>query len=104
MPRKMPQLYVLDHNFPPLAVDVRWPPDVRMVSLQRFDARLTEVDDWVLLEELQQHAEVTGLITIDGRMLNQPKEMVVLSRSRLTLVVTDGAGNNALRATGGCTT
>jgi len=96
----VPKIYVLDHNFPPLAVQVRWPPELQMVALSQYDARLPEVDDWKLLEELDQRGDVTGLVTIDGRMLNQPKEMVVLSRSRLNLIVTEGAGNNALRATG----
>lgn len=54
----------------------------------------------VLLEELHARGDAAGLVTIEGRMLNLPKEMVVLSRSKLTLVVTEGAGNNALRATG----
>jgi hypothetical protein len=69
-------------------------------SLTGYDAALTRLDDWQLLEELDGRGDVTGLITIDGRMLNQPKEMIALARSRLTLVVTDGAGNNALRGTG----
>jgi hypothetical protein len=96
----MPHLYVLDHNFPPLAVEVKWPPDLQLVPLTRFGANLANLDDWELLEELHRRGDASGLVTIDGRMLNQPKEMVALNRSRLTLIVTDGAGNNALRATG----
>lgn len=71
-----------------------------MMALTGYDAALAEFEDWQLLEELNSRGDVTGLITIDGRMLNQPKELIALARSRLTLVVTDGAGNNALRGTG----
>jgi len=71
-----------------------------MIALSRYDPELPKLDDWRLLEELDRRGNVTGLVTIDGRMLNQPKELVVLVNSRLGLVVTEGAGNNALRATG----
>lgn len=96
----MPAHYVLDHNFPALAVDVNWPPALQLVTLRQYDPQLTNVDDWRLIEELSARGDVAGLVTIDGRMLNLPKEMVALSRSKLTLVVTEKAGNNGLRATG----
>jgi hypothetical protein len=86
----VPHLYVLDHNFPPLAVAVKWPPELVMVALTAYDPALADVDDWELLEELRARGDATGLVTIDGQMLNQPKEMVALARSRLTLIVTDG--------------
>lgn len=74
------------------------PPDLRMIGLTQYGADLPRLDDWELLEELHRRGDATGLVTIDGRMLNQPKEMVALAHFRLTPVVTDGAGNNALRA------
>ena len=68
----MSQLYVLDHNFPALAVLVTWPPELQMIPLVGYDAALTDADDWELLEALHTRGDATGLVTIDGRMLNQP--------------------------------
>ncbi len=96
----MPQISVLGRNFPPLALSVKCPPDLYMITLSQYDPELSKFGDWPLLEALDRRANVTELITIDGRMLNQPKELIALERSRLRLVVTEGAGNNALRATG----
>lgn len=96
----MPLLYVLDHNFPVLAAAAEWPPSIQVVALAQFAPALRAAQDWELLQSLDARGDVDGLITLDGDMLNLPREMVVLSRSGLTLVVMDGVGNNPLRATG----
>jgi len=43
-----------------------------MIPLVGYDAALTDADDWELLEALHTRGDATGLVTIDGRMLNQP--------------------------------
>jgi hypothetical protein len=49
---------------------------------------------------LDQQGDVDAFITNDARMLNLPKELIALSRTRLALVITDGVGHQPLRATG----
>ena len=41
-----------------------------------------------------------GYISNDASMPFQPREMVALTRTRLTLVVTEATGHDAVRATG----
>jgi len=59
-----------------------------------------EPDDWRILIGLATRGDVDGFITNDDDMLELPEEMVALSRTRLTLVVTAGVGHNPLRASG----
>lgn len=49
---------------------------------------------------LHQRGNIDGFITNDVRILSSAREMVVFSRKRLGLVVTDGVGHDAMRATG----
>jgi hypothetical protein len=49
---------------------------------------------------MQYRGGVSGFITNDARILDSPREMVALQHTNLKLVVTDGVGHDALRATG----
>ncbi len=57
-------------------------------------------DDWEILHHLQRLGTVAGFISNDANMLDLPRKMIVLQRTRLTLVITAGVGHNAIRATG----
>lgn len=98
----MAKHFVLDQNFPWHASAIQWPPTVLRISrLRDADPDLVEdVDDWQIFQTLDRRGDVDGFITNDAKLLNLPTEMVVLFRSRLTLVVTDGTGGDAVRATG----
>lgn len=60
---------------------------------------VARVEDWEILLELA-HRGVSGFVTNDGQILNSPREMVALSRTGLTLIVTDGTGHDPLVANG----
>jgi hypothetical protein len=94
--------FVLDHNFPVAAVTLPWPPNLLQVTaLRDLDPRLTRgFQDFQIIQALDKRGDVHGLVTNDARILNLSPEMVALSRSRLTLVVTDGVGHDPLRALG----
>ena len=95
--------FVLDHNFPYLAVyGLDWPPYLRLSALKDVAPHLVEQSsDWRILLGLAADDGVDGYITNDARMLGLVEEMVVLAQTRLTFVVTVGAGHTPLRASGG---
>ncbi len=93
--------FVLDQNFPIQATGLSWPPSLQLTRLAAIEPTLTgNHDDWEILLALQRRGDVDGFITNDADMLQLAKEMVVLARSRLVLVVTDGVGHDPIRATG----
>lgn len=93
--------FVLDQNFPLQVTSLDWPPPIRITRLAHLEPELTrDHDDWEIFRTLDQRGDVNGFITNDADILQLAREIVVLSRSRLTLVVTDGVGHDALRATG----
>ncbi len=93
--------FVLDQNFPLQITSLDWPPPIRLTRLAHLEPELTrDHEDWEIFRALSQRGDVDGFITNDADILQLAREMVVLSRTRLTLVVTDGVGHNALRATG----
>ena len=93
--------FVLDHNSPWQVTDLPWPEGLRLTRLAAYDARLTQsCDDWQVYYELDRRGDVDGFITNDAKILHLAREMVVLSETRLTLVVTDRVGHDPIRATG----
>jgi hypothetical protein len=94
-------LYVLDQNFPALAVSATWPPGLVVRALASVDAQLiADTDDWEVLMELDARGDVAAFVTNDARILDSAREMVALQACRLKLVVTDGVGHDSLKATG----
>jgi hypothetical protein len=93
-------LFALDQNFPlpivrALADHI---PIVQLRSVHEVDARLSTLDDWKLFLELGKRS-FDGIVTCDGNLLAQPKEMVVLHQVGLTLVVAKSKGHNPVKAT-----
>ncbi len=68
--------------------------------MRQLESRLTAgYEDWQVLLALHQRGDVHGFITNDAGILELPREMVVLSKTRLVLVLTDQVGHDPLRAT-----
>jgi hypothetical protein len=59
-----------------------------------------DVEDWEVLLALNRRGDVDGFITNDSGMLLLPTEMVALSKTGLSLVITEEVGHNSVRATG----
>ncbi|MGI8423978.1 MAG: hypothetical protein ACR2NO_07715 [Chloroflexota bacterium] len=92
--------FVLDQNFPIQATGLPWPQGIKLTPLYDFDRSLVaNKDDWEVLLGLV-NAGVDGFITNDDKMLSLAREMLVLQRSRMKLVVTVGVGHDPIRATG----
>lgn len=97
------RLFALDHNFPEpvLAAFADVLPMAELVPVRAIDPALCDMEDWTLLLALHRHKRPwDGLITNDEAMLSLPKEMTVLSQTRLTLVIAKGQGHNPIRAVG----
>lgn len=95
-----PPLFVLDHNFPISVTSLIRLPDLAIRPLQHlYPDLIRDHEDWEVIRELRVRG-VDGWITLDSRMLNLPKEMIVLHQSRLSLVVFERVGNDPLVAAG----
>lgn len=93
--------FVLDQNFPFQATGLPWPPGLTVSSLRAIDPQLTrDHDDWEIFRALHRRGAIDGFITNDANILDLPREMVMLSRTQLLLVVTAGLGHDPLGATG----
>ena len=93
--------FVLDHNFPWQVTSLPWPEHLRLTRLADYDANLIQhYDDWQVLDALSRGGDVDGFITNDANILHLAREMVVLSQTRLALVVAAGVGHDPIRATG----
>ncbi len=76
-------------------------PDLRISRLYDIQPELTrDQEDWQVLLALNQRGDVNGFITNDAKLLNLPAEMLALHTTSLTLVITDGVGDQPIRATG----
>lgn len=98
------RLFALDHAFPQPIVDVLadlFYREVELVPIQAIDQRFPDLEDWQVLLALHHHRRAwDGLVTVDANMLALPREMWVLMRTNLSLVVTEDAGHDPIRATG----
>ncbi len=99
MTRPRKAVFLLDQDFPnPSIPDL---PDIDLRPLRDVHPDLIrDHDDWEVLREIRRRGGVDGLITLDAGMLSQPKEMVVLRQTRLTLVVFRGTNNDPFVAAG----
>jgi hypothetical protein len=99
-----PRLFALDHGFPQPIVDVLGPlfaDEAELVPISSIDTRLPDLDDWqVLLALHHDDRGWDGLITTDSGMLALPRELWVLTRTQLSLVVAMAAGDDPIKATG----
>jgi hypothetical protein len=96
-----PPVFVYDQNFPMPIMRHIIVPGLTLRPLKDIHPDLiADHDDWEVMRELRVRGGVDGWITLDRKMLNLEKEMVVLHQSRLSLVVFEGAGNDPLIATG----
>ncbi|MEX2227750.1 MAG: hypothetical protein WEB52_15040 [Dehalococcoidia bacterium] len=96
------RLFVLDHDFPTNVMALLpWPDHIRIAGLRNLHPDLVkDHDDWEVLRELRLRGGVDAFITLDSRMLNLAKEMVVLCQSRLSMIVFEDVDNDPLVATG----
>jgi hypothetical protein len=93
--------FVLDHNFPFQATAIPWPPAIQVTRLVAFDPKLIKNhDDWQVMLALYARGSVDAFVTNDKNILDSAREMVALSRTNLALIVTEGVGEDAFRATG----
>ena len=93
--QQSPLQFVLDHNFPYQVVHGLTAAISSSSRPQGMAPDLVdEPDDWRIVLRLAARGDIDGYITNDAAMLELPKEMVALTRTRLTLVVTTGAGHN----------
>jgi len=91
----------LDHNMPlPLlrAVDM-YVPEVQLVPVRQIDPALAELDDNDLVYELARRAWPM-MVTANYKMLSDPAVLVALHQTKLTLMAIEGAGHDAILATG----
>ncbi len=96
------RLFVLDHNFPGLAVEP-FIPEVEFKALQDIDPWLTRgVDDWATILGLHQFksSKIHGFVTCDDGMLNLSRTIPVLMQTDLTLLVCAKTGHDPIAATG----
>lgn len=94
--------FALDQNFPQPILDAlsRYIQGVQLTPLRDLDPSLVkDTEDWEILLALA-HRGWDGLITADSGMLSDPKVLSVLHQTGLTLVVSQGAGDDPLLATG----
>jgi hypothetical protein len=100
----MPRRFALDQNFPEPIVDGLgdWlASDAELVPIRRIDDQMATLDDWeVLLTLHADESDWDGLVTTDAKMLSLPRELVVLSQTKLTLVVAEAVGHDPIKATG----
>ena len=96
------RLFVLDHNFPAMAVSP-FIPEVEFRPLQAIDPWLTRgVEDWAVLHGLAQNkaTKIHGFVTNDDRMLNLSRTLPVLMQTELTLLICMSTGHDPIAATG----
>ena len=91
----------LDQNFPePILRQLEpWMGDIQLVPLRAIDNRLTRFDDRDLLMALKQLG-FEGLVTLNYKMLRNPKELAAVLKTKLTIFAVEGVGDDPIRATG----
>jgi hypothetical protein len=91
----------LDQNFPQPILDAlaQYMPDIHLEHLSRIDRRLGDLEDHELVVALYQ-AGYEGLVTNNYKMLNDPRVLVALMKTKLTVFAIEGAGDDPIRATG----
>ena len=91
----------LDQNFPePILEQLQpWMGDIQLLPLRTIDEELTQLDDRNLLIALKQ-LEFKGLVTLNYKMLRNPKELAAVLKTKLNIFAVEGVGHDPIRATG----
>ena len=91
----------LDQNFPePILEQLEpWMGDIQLLPLRTIDEELTRLDDRNLLIALKQ-LEFEGLVTLNYKMLRNPKELAAVLKTNLNIFAVEGVGHDPIRATG----
>lgn len=92
----------LDHNFPEPILNCldEYLVDVRLLPLRHIDPRLPDLDnDRVLLIALYQLG-FSSLVTTNYRMLDNPRELAAVLKTKFTVYAVIEAGHDPLKATG----
>lgn len=91
----------LDQNFPePILEQLEpWMGDIQLLPLRTIDEELTRLDDRDLLIALKQ-LEFEGLVTLNYKMLRNPKELAAVLKTKLSIFAVEGVGHDPIRATG----
>ena len=91
----------LDHNFPEPILDclAAFVPEVDLVPIRRIDSRLPELDDRDLVIALSQLG-YRGLVTLNHRMLRNPRELAAILATNMAVFAVEGVGHDPIRATG----
>lgn len=94
-------LLALDHNFPePVIHALRpWMGNVRLLPLRHIHPVLTTLDDRELIIMLSQLG-LDGLVTLNYKMLRNPRELAAILRTRLPVLAVERVGDDPLRAAG----
>ena len=76
----------LDQNFPePILEQLEpWMGDIQLLPLRAIDDELTRLDDRDLLIALKQ-LEFEGLVTLNYKMLRNPKELAAVLKTKLSI-------------------
>jgi len=91
----------LDQNFPlPILQCVEpYLPDIQFAHIEKIDRRLSRLDDWQVIVALW-HRGFSALASNDYHMLDQYKVVTAALRTKLNLILIEGLGDDAIRATG----
>ena len=91
----------LDQNFPePILGQLEsWMGGIELLPLRTIDEKLTHLDDRSLLIALKQ-LDFEGLVTLNYKMLRNPKELAAVLKTKLNIFAVEGVGDDPIRATG----
>ncbi|MCY3648440.1 MAG: hypothetical protein OXG40_01780 [Acidimicrobiaceae bacterium] len=73
--------------------------DIQLLPLRAIDEELTRLDDRDLLIALKQ-LNFEGLVTLNYKMLRNPKELAAVLKTKLNIFAVEGVGHDPIRATG----
>lgn len=91
----------LDHNFPEpiLRCLDEFIPDIGLLPLRQIHPVLPQLGDRELLIALHQLG-YKGLITSNYKMLQNPRELAAVLKTKITVFAIEGVGHDPIRATG----
>jgi hypothetical protein len=91
----------LDHNFPTPILDClqNFIPDVTLLPLRRIEPALADLDDRNLVIALHQLG-YKGFVTSNYKMLQNPRELAAVLKTKLSVFAIEGVGHDPIRATG----